>query len=282
MAPARSLMWSALPIVRTAHTRAASTACIDVLGARADTPSTARAVHLNAAGASPPPASVLRAQIAHLELEAEVGGYAAAAAAAEAEERVYASVARLLNAASPSEIALLDSSSTAFAKAIYSVPLRPGRDDVLLSCSDAEYGANAVALLQHAARHGASVCALPSAPGGGVDLRALAGALGRGRGRVRAVCLTHVPTNSGLVADAAAVGKVVRECAGAPEDGGPLFLLDACQSVGQLHVDVRAIGADFASATGRCDGACVCAVGPAPPPGARAACACTWPTLHHG
>ena len=41
---------------------------------RLDTPSTARTVHLNAAGASPPPAPVLDAHIAHLQLEAEIGG----------------------------------------------------------------------------------------------------------------------------------------------------------------------------------------------------------------
>lgn len=221
--------------------------------ARAETPSTARAVHLNAAGASPPPERVLRAQIAHLELEAEIGGYAAADAAAEAHECVYASCARLLNAACPSEIALLDSSSAAFAHAIYSVPLAQG--DVLLSLNDGEYAANAVAMLQHGRRNGGSVRRLPSTSSGGVDLRALADALGAaprgGRGRIAAVCLTHVPSNGGVVADAAAVGRVLREAAGPPEDGGPLFLLDACQSVGQLDVDVRAIGADFASATGR-------------------------------
>lgn len=238
--------------------RACSTAvAIDVRAARAETPSTARAVHLNAAGASPPPARVLRAQVAHLELEAEVGGYAAADATADAQERVYASCARLLNAASPSEIALLDSSSMAFAHAIYSVPLKPG--DVMLSLNDAEYGANAVAMLQHARRNGARVCRIPSTPSGGVDLRALREHLtdalqskqrGEARSRIAAVCLTHVPSNSGVVADAEGVGALLRSM-GSPEDGGPLFLLDACQSVGQLSVDVQTIGCDFAASTGR-------------------------------
>ncbi|KAJ1634655.1 pyridoxal phosphate-dependent transferase [Pavlovales sp. CCMP2436] len=231
---------------------------VDVGPARADTPSTSRWAHLNAAGSSPPPASVLRAQISHLELEAELGGYAAAQAVAEAERNVYSSCARLLNAASPGEIALLDSSASAFAKAIYSVPLQPG--DIMLSLNDAEYAANAVAMLQHAKRCGAQALTIRSTPDGGVDLPLLArllqrngksgGSLG-GRGRIRAVCLTHVPSNGGVVADAAAVGEVLRRYAGTPEEGGPLYLLDACQSVGQLAVDVRAIGCDFAAATGR-------------------------------
>eukprot|EP00729_Bicosta_minor_P013164 gene13162-33303_t len=86
---------------------------------RAETPSIARTVHLNAAGASPTPAPVLDAHIAHLTLEAEIGGYAAAEGAAEAMNNVYASLATYLSA-EQHEVALVDSSTTAFAKALYS------------------------------------------------------------------------------------------------------------------------------------------------------------------
>ena len=58
------------------------------------------------------------------------------------------------------------------------------------------------------------------------------------------VALTHVPTNGGLVNPAEAVGSL---CAA----HDVFFVLDACQSVGQVPIDVTAIGCDVLSATGR-------------------------------
>ena len=68
----------------------------DLARARRDTPGVARVAHLNNAGAALPPSVVLDAVIAHLRLEAEIGGYEAADAARDRVEAVYRSIARLI------------------------------------------------------------------------------------------------------------------------------------------------------------------------------------------
>ncbi|MEC8164573.1 MAG: aminotransferase, partial [Pseudomonadota bacterium] len=65
---------------------------IDIEKIRADTPGIGNVAHFNNAGASLMPTPVLDAQIDHLKLEASIGGYEAAAAAAERCEAIYASV----------------------------------------------------------------------------------------------------------------------------------------------------------------------------------------------
>ena len=210
----------------------------EIESARAVTPGCGEVIHLNHAGSSLPPQTVLDAQIGHLQAEATIGGYEAAAIAIDRRDAVYDSIGVLIGAR-PHEIARMEHATAAWNAAFWSVPMEPGQTIVV---HDHEYGANIVAFLAAAQRRGIVIERVPSDASGQVDVGAIADRLARFD--VALVSLTHVPTNGGLVNPASEVGALTR-AAGVP------FLLDACQSVGQLHVDVGEIGCDLLSATGR-------------------------------
>src|SRR5256885_15745083 len=115
--------------------------------------------------------------------------------------------------------------------AFYSFRFGPG-DRILTSA--AEYASNYIAFLQIARRTAAIGEVAPSDETGQISVEALERMLDS---RVKLISLTHIPTNGGLVNPARAVGAVARR-AGVP------FILDACQSVGQMPIDVREIGCD--------------------------------------
>lgn len=203
----------------------------------ADTPAAARQTFLLSAGSSLMPAPVVTAMQDYLQLEAEKGGYGAADAQKARLDGVYSSIARLINAA-PEEIALVENATIGWQMAFYAIDFRPG-DRILTA--EAEYAANYVAYLQVAKRHGVRIDVVPSGPDGTLDVAALEAMIDD---RVKLISVTWVPTNGGLVNPAAAIGRVART-------HGILYLLDACQAVGQMPVDVEAIGCDMLAATGR-------------------------------
>jgi selenocysteine lyase/cysteine desulfurase len=212
----------------------------DIERARRDTPAASRVAHLNNAGAALPPMQVTEAVIAHLRLEAELGGYEAAAAAAEQVDATYRAIVRLLRCAHE-EVAVLENATRAWDMAFYALRFQPG--DRILTAR-AEYASNVIAFLQVAARTGAVVEVVDDDEHGQLSVADLSRRLDRGDGQVKLIAVTHVPTQGGLVNPAEQIGAVARQ-AGVP------FLLDACQSVGQLPVDVERIGCDLLSATGR-------------------------------
>ncbi|HMQ25072.1 MAG TPA: aminotransferase class V-fold PLP-dependent enzyme [Acidimicrobiales bacterium] len=212
-------------------------AAIDLARVRHDTPGVAHVTHFNNAGSSLPPRPVLDAQTDHLWLEARVGGYEAAAIQADGLDRFY-DVAAALVGGRADQIAFTDSATRAWDLGFYGVPLAEG-DRILVSKS--EYASNVIAMLQVAARTGATIEVVPDDEHGQIDVEALAAMLDD---RVKLVTVVHVPTQGGLVNPVAEVGAALRGT-------DALFLLDACQSAGQLPIDVAAIGCDVLCATGR-------------------------------
>lgn len=210
---------------------------LDLERLRAETPGCAHVLHFNNAGSSLMPQAVLDAQLDHLKLEAQIGGYEAAAQAAAEIEHTYEAIAQLINA-QPEEIAVVENATVGWQLGFAAVPLKAG-DRILTA--QASYASNYLNFLLTAERTGAIIDVIPDDEYGQLSVEALHQMMDE---RVKLIAITHVPTNGGLVNPAAEVGQVARawDC---------LYLLDGCQSAGQLTLDVEAIGCDMLSATGR-------------------------------
>ncbi len=174
----------------------------------------------------------------HLNLEANIGGYEASALRADQVAGFYRETAALINA-KPENIAFAGSATHAYATALSAIPFSPG--DTILTTRD-DFVSNQIAFLSLRKRFGVRIVHAPDLPGGGVDVAAMAALMRTDRPRL--VAATHIPTNSGLVQPVAEIGRHCREL-------DLLYIVDACQSLGQYELDVEAIGCDLLTATCR-------------------------------
>ncbi len=215
---------------------------IDVAAERAATPGCSRVAHLNNAGAALPTRATLEALVDHLRAESELGGYEAGEAAADRLAAVRGAGARLLGAGE-ADVVVTGSDTQAWTKAVWGLVLGGNLERGQRVLVDRiAYDSHYLGLLQACRLTGATIGVVASTPDGTVDIDALEAAVGGGG--VALVALTHVGTHRGLVNPVEDAGAVCRR-AGVP------FFLDACQSVGQLPVDVQRIGCVVATVTGR-------------------------------
>ena len=210
---------------------------LDVEQLRAVTPGCQQRIHFNNAGAALPTRTTLERVTGYLQREADIGGYEAAREASVEIESVYQSVADLVHA-TPAAIALMESSTRAWDAIFYSIPFQPGERIVT---GRSEYASNYIAMLQVARRHGVHIEVIEDDEHGQIDLDQLSSSLDN---TVRLVALTWCPTNNGLINPAREVGEILQA-------HRAWYLLDACQAVGQLPVDVSELNCDFLTATGR-------------------------------
>lgn len=205
---------------------------------RSDTPGTEHIIHLNNAGASLMPTLVKEAIDQYLSAEMTRGGYETAAYQRAGLATFYKAVGRLLNTQSE-QIAFAYNATDAYNKALSSIPFQSG-DVILTSLND--YVSNQIAFLQLRKLHGIKILFCKDLPTGGLDPADMIQKMDQYCPKL--VAVTHVPTNSGLIQEVRQIGQACQE-------RGIYYLLDACQSAGQLPLDVQAIGCDFLSATTR-------------------------------
>src|SRR5258708_26487518 len=205
---------------------------------REDTPGCAKQIHFNNAGAGLMSRDVLDVMVAHLNREAKFGAYESADDVEGAVAEAYASVARLLRA-QPRNIAVVENSTVAFFQALSAFDFKPG--DVIVTTRN-DYISNQLAYLSLARRHGVQVRRAADLPSGGADPQSVKELLRDSH--VRLLAVTWVPTNSGLMQPVETLGEIA-EAAGVP------YLVDGCQAVGQIPVDVAKLRCDFFSGTAR-------------------------------
>ncbi|MDC0246043.1 aminotransferase class V-fold PLP-dependent enzyme [Acidimicrobiaceae bacterium] len=204
---------------------------------REDTPGVNEVIHFNNCGSALPPTPVLETVINHLKREASIGGYEAADEAQERLNAVYDSTAKLIGS-EPDEIAVIENATRAWDMAVYGYKFSPG--DRVLLCR-AEYVSNVIALLQLKERHQIEIIVIDDDEYGQIDLVHLEQELAKG---AEMVTLTHTPTSGGLINPAESVGTLCNAY-------NTFFVLDACQSIGQIPINVKEIGCQVLSATSR-------------------------------
>ncbi|MDT8427329.1 MAG: aminotransferase class V-fold PLP-dependent enzyme [Pseudomonadales bacterium] len=204
---------------------------------REQTPATQHLLHLNNAGAALTPQPVMQAILDHLQLEQELGAYEAQEKALEKSENFYHAFARMLNC-NPREIAYAESASRAWTLLFQAIPLEPG-DRIITS--QTEYASNFLTLLHIAKKRQITLDIIPDDASGQLDIEELKKRIDAD---VRLIAITHIPSQTGRINPAEEVGRIARK-------HRILYLLDACQSAGQMDLDVNRLGCDMLIGTGR-------------------------------
>jgi len=205
--------------------------------AREETSACNEIIHFNNAGSSLMPKPVSDVLHSYLYKEERFGGYETAILANDAIENFYAAAGKLLNC-DTDEIAYAENATRAWGMAFYAFNFQPG-DRILTTIS--EYGSNVIAYNQQANRYGVEAIFVPNDENGQLDVSALENLIDE---RVKLISISHIPTGGGLVNPAREVGRIAK-AADIP------YLLDSCQGVGQIPLDVNEIGCDILCGTGR-------------------------------
>lgn len=193
--------------------------------------------YFNHGGCSFTTSSTLDAVVRQLRLEQALGNSVADLTTSAERCHVYTLAARAIGA-DAANIAMTDSHTTGWAKALQTISLSVG--DVILT-SKSEWGGNLSAMQKLAQRQGGSVVVMPTTADGSVCLKSLAALMNK---RVKLISVSWIGSNGGHVEPVPEIGQLARA-------HGVTYFVDASQVVGQMPVDVQQIGCDVLTTPGR-------------------------------
>jgi cysteine desulfurase/selenocysteine lyase len=221
-----------------------TTKLYDVEAIRADFPILSRVVHgkplvyLDSAASAQKPRQVMDAlMLAYTDTYSNVhrGLHFLSEASTDAYEAVRGSVASFIGAGSGDEIVFTSGATMALnliARCWAEPRLQPG-DEILISI--AEHHANIVPWQMVAEKTGATVRAFDMGPDGAFVMANLTDMI---TPKTRIIAIPHVSNVLGTVFPVAEISKVAKQA-------GALMVVDGCQGVVHMPVDVTALGCDF-------------------------------------
>jgi len=211
---------------------------IDITKVRADTPGCTQKIFLNSAGSSLMTKGVVQVMQSYLDKEMILGGYQTVPFFQHEIDAFYLHASAILHT-SPANIAFTFNATDAYAKAVSSIPFKSG--DYILTTED-DYISNYILFFSLQKRFGFQIVRCNTLPSGDIDIFDLETKMLKYRPLLLSV--THIPSNSGKIQDVEQIGQLC-------EKYDIWYIVDACQSAGQMDIDVTKIKCDFLSATGR-------------------------------
>jgi cysteine desulfurase/selenocysteine lyase len=211
---------------------------MDIDAIRADTPLTAHAIYLDTAAAAPPPQPVLDCVCQYLQDTGRRGIYQPDFRH-ETYARIEAVRARLAGflGTRAEEMAFTKNGSEAISLLARGLDWQPG-DEVLVA--DTEMMSNLLPW-QRLARQGVVLKRVAADAEGRLNPDAFAAAISP---RTRLLTFSQLPNASGAIQPATAICQLARR-------HGVLSVVDICQSVGLLELNLASMGCDFAAGCGR-------------------------------
>jgi selenocysteine lyase/cysteine desulfurase len=209
----------------------------EIIQLRSETRGTSQKIHFNNAGSSLNPDVVIDTVVNYLHEEAILGGYEIEDKYKRELNNTYELIAKLINA-DADEIAIVENASTGWGIAFNGIDFKPG--DEIITC-EMEYVTNIIGFLNAQKTLGVSLKIIPNDAQGNFQLNVFEQAISP---QTKLIAMTQIPSTAGGMIPVVEIGKIARK-------HNILYLVDACQSVGQIPLDVKEIGCDMLSVTGR-------------------------------